>query len=99
MTTSSAAVPPCPAGGDRPYLVSGADDRLVKVWDYQTKACIQVSPEGRWDSRCLAGFLGPTPGSLPCMDAAQDAGRQQVVVAAALPCCPRGRLLLGSLAV
>lgn len=30
------------AGGDRPYLVSGADDRLVKVWDYQTKACIQV---------------------------------------------------------
>lgn len=32
------------AGGDRPYLVSGADDRLVKVWDYQTKACIQV----RW---------------------------------------------------
>ena len=31
-----------PAGGDRPYLVSGADDRLVKVWDYQTKACIQT---------------------------------------------------------
>jgi coatomer subunit beta' len=28
--------------GDRPYLVSGADDRLVKVWDYQTKACIQT---------------------------------------------------------
>lgn len=33
---------PPSAGGDRPYLVSGADDRLVKVWDYQTKACIQV---------------------------------------------------------
>lgn len=43
-----AAGPGCwPAGGDRPYLVSGADDRLVKVWDYQTKACIQVGPLGR----------------------------------------------------
>ena len=28
--------------GDRPYLISGADDRLVKVWDYQTKACVQT---------------------------------------------------------
>eukprot|EP00457_Paulinella_chromatophora_P000553 gb/GEZN01000553.1/.p1 GENE.gb/GEZN01000553.1/~~gb/GEZN01000553.1/.p1 ORF type:complete len:1253 (+),score=357.41 gb/GEZN01000553.1/:273-3761(+) len=27
-------------GGDRPYLVSGADDFTVKVWDYQTKACV-----------------------------------------------------------
>jgi len=26
--------------GDRPLLLSGADDRLVKVWDYQTKACV-----------------------------------------------------------
>ncbi len=25
-------------GGDKPYLVSGADDRTVKIWDYQTKA-------------------------------------------------------------
>lgn len=22
-------------GGDKPYLVSGADDKLVKIWDYQ----------------------------------------------------------------
>lgn len=28
--------------GDRPYLVSGADDKLAKVWDYQTKACVQT---------------------------------------------------------
>lgn len=27
-------------GGDRPLLVSGADDFTVKVWDYQTKTCI-----------------------------------------------------------
>ena len=26
-------------GGDRPYLISGADDKLVKIWDYQTKSC------------------------------------------------------------
>jgi coatomer subunit beta' len=29
-------------GGDKPYLLSGADDRTVKIWDYQTKACIQT---------------------------------------------------------
>jgi WD40 repeat protein len=34
------------AGGDRPYLISGADDKLAKVWDYQTKACVQVRPAG-----------------------------------------------------
>jgi len=27
-------------GGDRPYIVSGADDHKVKIWDYQTKACV-----------------------------------------------------------
>lgn len=30
------------SGGDRPYLLSGADDKVTKVWDYQTKACVQV---------------------------------------------------------
>jgi WD40 repeat protein len=29
-------------GGERPYLVSGADDRTARVWDYTTKACVQV---------------------------------------------------------
>lgn len=29
-------------GGDRPYLISGADDKLVKIWDYQTKTCVQT---------------------------------------------------------
>jgi len=26
-------------GGDKPYLISGADDRLVKIWDYQVLRC------------------------------------------------------------
>jgi len=26
-------------GGDKPYLISGADDRLVKIWDYQVMQC------------------------------------------------------------
>ncbi|KAJ1562877.1 Coatomer subunit beta' [Nowakowskiella sp. JEL0078] len=31
-------------GGDKPYLVTGADDKLVmvKVWDYQNKTCVQT---------------------------------------------------------
>lgn len=27
---------------DKPYLISGADDKLVKIWDYQTKSCVQT---------------------------------------------------------
>eukprot|EP00468_Gymnochlora_sp_CCMP2014_P011283 CAMPEP_0167764362 /NCGR_PEP_ID=MMETSP0110_2-20121227/13982_1 /TAXON_ID=629695 /ORGANISM="Gymnochlora sp., Strain CCMP2014" /LENGTH=997 /DNA_ID=CAMNT_0007651741 /DNA_START=35 /DNA_END=3028 /DNA_ORIENTATION=+ len=29
-------------GGDKPYLVSGADDCTVKIWDYQTRTCIKT---------------------------------------------------------
>lgn len=29
-------------GGDKPYLVSGADDHSVKIWDYQNKTCVQT---------------------------------------------------------
>lgn len=28
------------AGGDRPFLISGGDDYMVKIWDYQAKSCI-----------------------------------------------------------
>eukprot|EP00742_Colponemidia_sp_Colp-10_P004148 GILJ01004426.1.p1 GENE.GILJ01004426.1~~GILJ01004426.1.p1 ORF type:complete len:1009 (-),score=201.47 GILJ01004426.1:141-2768(-) len=30
------------SGGEKPYLVSGADDKTVKIWDYQTKQCVQT---------------------------------------------------------
>ncbi|KAJ7569395.1 hypothetical protein O6H91_01G111000 [Diphasiastrum complanatum] len=29
-------------GGDRPYLITGSDDQTAKVWDYQTKTCVQT---------------------------------------------------------
>ncbi|KAJ2005827.1 Coatomer subunit beta' [Coemansia thaxteri] len=29
-------------GSDKPYLVSGADDFLTKVWDYQNNSCVQT---------------------------------------------------------
>ncbi len=28
------------SGGDKPYLISGADDRLIKIWDYQVPRSI-----------------------------------------------------------
>ena len=33
-------------GGEKPYLVTRSDDKSVKMWDCQTKACVQ-SLEGR----------------------------------------------------
>uniref|UniRef100_A0A8B9H8L9 Coatomer subunit beta' n=1 Tax=Astyanax mexicanus TaxID=7994 RepID=A0A8B9H8L9_ASTMX len=35
------------SGGDKPYLISGADDRLVKIWDYQVWICLLVYCLGR----------------------------------------------------
>lgn len=29
-------------GPEKPYLVSGADDKTVKIWDYQNKSCVQT---------------------------------------------------------
>lgn len=28
--------------GEKPYMVSGSDDKTVRVWDYQTKQCVHV---------------------------------------------------------
>nr|KJB13138.1 hypothetical protein B456_002G058900 [Gossypium raimondii] len=30
------------SGGDKPYLITGSDDNTAKVWDYQTKSCVQT---------------------------------------------------------
>ncbi|PIA65170.1 hypothetical protein AQUCO_00100570v1 [Aquilegia coerulea] len=29
-------------GGDRPFLITGSDDHTAKVWDYQTRTCVQT---------------------------------------------------------
>ena len=29
-------------GGEKPYLISGSDDKTVCIWDYQTKQCVQT---------------------------------------------------------
>ena len=63
--------------GDRPYLVSGADDKMAKVWDYQTKACVQTL-EGHShnvSAVCfhpelpviLTGMITHSPHSLDCL--------------------------------
>lgn len=46
-------------GGDKPYLISGADDRLVKIWDYQNKTCVQTL-EGMWNLYWLFIFIWRT---------------------------------------
>mmetsp|Transcript_8761 Transcript_8761/g.27558 ORF Transcript_8761/g.27558 Transcript_8761/m.27558 type:complete len:841 (-) Transcript_8761:1009-3531(-) len=43
------------SGGDKPYLLSGADDKTIKIWDYQTKACIQTL-EGHSNNVCSVLF-------------------------------------------
>ena len=27
-------------GGDKPYIISGADDHIVKIWDYQVRSIL-----------------------------------------------------------
>ena len=43
-------------GSDRPYLISGSDDRRVKIWDYQVLAPTLLNCK---DSN-LSGKLNPS---------------------------------------
>jgi coatomer subunit beta' len=47
-------------GGDKPYLISGADDRMVRVWDYQTKSCVH-SLEGHVQNVTAVAFHPELP--------------------------------------
>lgn len=47
-------------GADRPYMITTGDDRLVKIWDYQTKACVQVL-EGHTSNVSFAVFHPEMP--------------------------------------
>ncbi|CDJ44472.1 coatomer protein complex subunit beta, putative, partial [Eimeria tenella] len=60
--------------GERPYLVSGADDATVRIWDYQTKQCIQVLSG---HSKNVSAVLCPPggPHALPLLFSAGEDGR------------------------
>ncbi|KAJ2786122.1 Coatomer subunit beta' [Coemansia javaensis] len=47
-------------GSDRPYLVSGADDFVAKVWDYQNNSCVQTL-EGHANNVVAVGFHPKLP--------------------------------------
>ncbi|XP_024220566.1 coatomer subunit beta' isoform X1 [Bombus impatiens] len=47
-------------GGDKPYLISGADDNYVKIWDYQNKTCVQTL-EGHTQNICAVCFHPELP--------------------------------------
>jgi len=42
-------------GGDKPYIVSGADDQTLRVWDYQTRSCVSTL-EGHTNNVCAVVF-------------------------------------------
>ncbi|KNE54788.1 hypothetical protein AMAG_00742 [Allomyces macrogynus ATCC 38327] len=47
-------------GGDKPYLISGADDQLVKIWDYQNKTCV-ATLEGHTQNVMVVAFHPELP--------------------------------------
>ena len=38
------------AGGDKPYIMSGADDRLIKIWDYLVNKSLFILLRARCSS-------------------------------------------------
>jgi coatomer subunit beta' len=54
-------------GGDKPYLVSGGDDMMVKVWDYTTKQCI-ASLEGHHNNIASVSFHPDLPLIVSCAE-------------------------------
>eukprot|EP00928_Gymnodinium_smaydae_P061718 TRINITY_DN45741_c0_g1_i1.p1 TRINITY_DN45741_c0_g1~~TRINITY_DN45741_c0_g1_i1.p1 ORF type:complete len:946 (-),score=237.93 TRINITY_DN45741_c0_g1_i1:335-3172(-) len=46
--------------GEKPYLISGSDDKTVKIWDYQTQKCIQTL-EGHTNNVSAALFHPTLP--------------------------------------
>ncbi len=47
-------------GGDKPYIVTGADDFTLRVWDYQTRSCVSVL-EGHSNNVCAVLFHARLP--------------------------------------
>ncbi|KAI8836673.1 coatomer WD associated region-domain-containing protein [Chytriomyces cf. hyalinus JEL632] len=47
-------------GGDKPYLITGADDKMIKIWDYQNKTCVQTL-EGHTHNVTVVAFHPELP--------------------------------------
>jgi coatomer subunit beta' len=47
-------------GGDKPYIVSGADDFTLRIWDYQTRSCV-TTLEGHSNNICAVAFHSRLP--------------------------------------
>lgn len=47
-------------GADKPYMITTGDDKQVKIWDYQTKACVQIL-EGHTSNVSFAVFHPEIP--------------------------------------
>jgi len=47
-------------GGDKPYLVSGADDHRLILWDYQTRSIV-ATLEGHTNNVCAVAFHPKLP--------------------------------------
>ncbi|KAK6466054.1 coatomer WD associated region-domain-containing protein [Scheffersomyces coipomensis] len=45
---------------DKPYLISSSDDQTIKIWDYQTKACV-ATLEGHLSNVSFASFHPELP--------------------------------------
>lgn len=46
--------------GDKPFLVTAGDDHMIKIWDYQTKSCVQTL-EGHSENVSFACFYSELP--------------------------------------
>ena len=54
-------------GGDKPYTISSADDRLIKIWDYQNKTCVQTLEGNASSVSAVWLSIRSCPSSLPAL--------------------------------
>ncbi|KAI9293949.1 Coatomer, beta' subunit [Neoconidiobolus thromboides FSU 785] len=47
-------------GADKPYLITGADDKSVKIWDFTTKSCVQTI-SSHTNNITIVAFLSDLP--------------------------------------
>ena len=71
-----------PGSGDKPYLATGADDRTVRIWDYQSRSCVRVL-EGHQMNVSSLGWGGA---GLPLLFTASEDGTLRIWNALSLRC-------------